>query len=98
MPRVIVHDLPRIPGERHGLMVGEMVHGTDRVGLWVVVAREPVVLRVVSKVGDPPPTSVAAWVRHAKAALRWSEERKALHSVDPLEQMRQMAASLKQSA
>jgi hypothetical protein len=98
LPAVIVHDLPRIPGERHGLMVGEMVQGTDRVGLWAVVAREPVVLRVVTKVGDPPPTSVAAWVRHAKAALRWSEERKVQHSVDPLEQMRQMAASLKQSA
>jgi HIRAN domain len=98
LPAVIVHDLPRIPGERHGLMVGEMVQGTDRVGLWAVVAREPVVLRVVTKVGDPPSTSVAAWVRQAKAALRWSEERKVKHSVDPLEQMRQMAASLKQSA
>jgi hypothetical protein len=98
LPAVVVHDLPRIPGGRHGLMVGEMVHGSDRVGLWVVVARDPVVLRVITNAGDPPPTSVAAWVRHAKAALRWSEERKVLHSVDPLEQMRQMAASLKQSA
>jgi hypothetical protein len=43
-------------------MVGEMVHGTDRVGLWVVVAREPLVLRVVTNVNDPPPPAVAAWV------------------------------------
>jgi len=98
LPAVIVHDLPRIPGERHGLMVGEMVHGTDRVGLWVVVAREPVVLRVVTKVGEPPPMSVDAWVRHAKDAVRHSEEWRTLRSVDPLEQMRQMAANLKQSA
>lgn len=63
----------------------------------VVVGREPVVLRVVSKVGEPPTRSVAAWVGHAEATLRWSEERMLLHSVDPLEQMRQMAASLKQS-
>jgi hypothetical protein len=76
-------------------MVGEMVHGTDRVGLWVVVAREPVVLRVVTNVNDPPQPSVAAWVRHAKAALRRSEERKALRSVDPIAQMQQMAANLK---
>jgi hypothetical protein len=75
-------------------MVGEMVHGTDRVGLWVVVAREAVVLRVVTNVNDPPQPSVAAWVRHAKDGLRRSEERKTLRSVDPLEQMRQMAASL----
>ena len=66
LPAVIVRDLPSLPEERHGLMVGEMVHGTDRVGLWVVVAREPVVLRVVTNVNDPPPPSVAAWVRHAK--------------------------------
>jgi hypothetical protein len=79
-------------------MVGEMVHGTDRVGLWVVVAREPVVLRVVTKVGEPPPMSVDAWVRHAKDAVRHSEEWRTLRSVDPLEQMRQMAANLKQSA
>jgi hypothetical protein len=79
-------------------MVGEMVHGTDRVGLWVLVAREPVVLRVVTNANDPPQPSVAAWVRQAKAALRRSEELKALRSVDPIEQMRQMAASLKKSA
>jgi hypothetical protein len=78
-------------------MVGEMVHGTDRVGLWVVVAREPLVLRVVTNVNDPPPPSVAAWVRHAKTAFRRSEGRKALLSVDPLEQMRQMAASLNEA-
>ena len=74
-----------------------MVHGTDRVGLWVVVAREPVVLRVVTNVNDPPPPSVAAWVRHAKCAPQVRGE-KALRSVDPLEQMRQMAASLNRAA
>jgi HIRAN domain len=94
LPAVMVRDLPSVPQERHGLMVGEMVHGTDRVGLWVVVAREPLVLRVVTNVNDPPRPSVTAWVGHAKTALRRSEERKALRSVDPLEQMRQMAASL----
>ena len=43
LPAVIVRDLPSVPEGRHGLMVGEMVHGRDRVRLWVVVAREPVV-------------------------------------------------------
>jgi HIRAN domain len=98
LPAVIVHDLPRLSEDRHGLMVGEMVQGTDRIGLWVVVAREPVVLRVVSKVGEPPTRSVEAWVRHAKDALHHAEEWKALRSVDPLERMRRMAADLKQSA
>ena len=94
LPAFIVRDLPSVPDERHGLMVGEMVHGTDRVGLWVVVAREPVVLRVVTNVNDAPSPSVAAWVRHAKAALRRFEERKALHSVDPIAQMQRMAVNL----
>jgi len=94
LPAVIVRDLPRVPEERHGLMVGELVHGRDRVGLWVVVAREPVVLRVVTNLNDSPPTAAAAWVRQTKAAVRRSAEKKALRSVDPLEQMRQMAASL----
>jgi hypothetical protein len=98
LPAVIVHDLPRLSAERHGLMVGEMVQGTDRIGLWVVVAREPVNLRVVSKVGELPTRSVETWVRHAKSALHHSEEWKALRSVDPFEQMRRMAADLKQSA
>jgi HIRAN domain len=98
LPAVLVRDLPSVPEERHGLMVGEMVHGTDRVGLWVVVAREPLVLRVVTNVNDPPLPSVAAWVRHAKTALRRSEERKALLSVDPLGQMREMAASLNKAS
>ena len=59
------------------------------------MAREPLVLRVVTNVNDPPQPSVAAWVRHAKAALRRSEERKALRSVDPIVQMQLMAANLK---
>jgi hypothetical protein len=82
--------------DRH--LVGEMVYSTDRVGLWVVVAREPVVLRVVTNVNDPPLRFVAAWVRHAKDGLRRSKERKALRSVDSLEQMQEMAANLKKSA
>jgi HIRAN domain len=98
LPAVIAHDLPRLSEERHGLMVGEMVQGTDRICLWVVVAREPVTLRVVSKVGELPTRSVETWVRHAKSELHDSEEWKALRFVDPLEQMRRMAAVLKQSA
>lgn len=94
LPAVIARDLPRLQGERYGLMVGEMVHGTDRVGLWVVVAHESVALRVVTNVNDPPQPSVAVWVLHAKDGLRRSEERKALQSVDPIEQMRQMAMNL----
>ena len=38
--------------------------------------------------------SVAVWVQHAEDGLRRSEERKALHSVDPIEEMRQMAMDL----
>ena len=33
LPAVIVRDLPSVPEGRHGPMVGEMVHGTDRVRL-----------------------------------------------------------------
>jgi hypothetical protein len=98
LPAVVVCDLPPWLGQRHGLVVGEMVQGKDRVGLWVVVAREPVTLRVVTNVHAPPGRSVKTWVRHAKDGLYRSEERKALRSVDPLEQMRRMAANLKQSA
>lgn len=98
LPAVIVRDLPSEPEERHGLMVGELVHGRDRVGLWVVVAREPVVLRVVTNLNDSPPTAAAAWVRQTKAAVRRSAEKKGLHSVGPIAQIQQMAASLKKSA
>ena len=98
LPAVIVRDLPSEPEERHGLMVGELVHGRDRVGLWVVVAREPVVLRVVTNLNDSPPTAAAAWVRQTKAAVRRSAEKKGLHSVGPIAQIEQMAASLKKSA
>ena len=60
--------------------------------------REPVVLRVVTNLNDSPPTAAAAWVRQTKAAVRRSAEKKGLHSVDPIAQMQQMAASLKKSA
>jgi hypothetical protein len=58
----------------------------------VVVAGEPVVPRVVAKVGDVAPTE--AWVRRAKDACRRAEKRRTVHAVDPLEPMRLMAAGL----
>ena len=58
-----------------------------------MIAREPVVLRSI-ETGKDRPAAVKAWVKHAKKALRHSEDSKALRSVDPIEQMARMAEEL----
>lgn len=67
-----------------------MFDGTEGRALWVIVAREPITLRVVE---EWRPGATARWVRHAKDGLHRSEEWIALKTVDPLEQMRQIAPS-----
>jgi hypothetical protein len=93
LPGVIVRHLDDPAEDRVGLALGEMMEGPQRRGLWVVVAREPVELRIVTEEGQRP-AMVAAWVRKSKDALRHSDDWKALHTIDPMEHMRRMAGGL----
>jgi len=96
LPAVIVRDLSRLPGERHGLVVGEMFEGPEHLGLWVIVAREPITLNLIDE-QRAPPHHVKAWVRQAKEVRQRSAAWQELKSGDPLEQMRRMAEGLKDS-
>jgi hypothetical protein len=93
LPRVIVRNLADVATARVGRVTGEMMEGTERRGLWVVVAREPVELQIVAEEGQRP-AMVVAWVRKSKDALRRSDDWKTLQTVDPMEQMRRMAEGL----
>lgn len=89
LPAVIVRRLDDPSEERVGVP-WQIAEGPERRGLWDVVAREPVELRIVAEEGQRP-AMVAAWVRKSKDAFHRSGDWKALKTVDPMEQMRHMA-------
>ncbi len=79
VPAVIVRDLGPWSGERQGLTIGERVDAGHRLGLWIVIAREPAMLQIVEPANDRP-VSAPEWVRRGKDAIRHSEDWRALKS------------------
>lgn len=88
-----VRKLADVSTARMGRTIGEMMEATDRRGLWVVVGREPIELRIVKETGQRH-AMVTAWVRKSKNALRRSDEWKVLQTSDRMDQMRRMAEGL----